>query len=162
VPKKAQPASLQRLLRRFEKTHFSEWPAVPPALCRVDPNHLNFIRRPGLWGSVDWENSGWGDPAFEIADLMTHPAYLTVPASHWGWVVESYGQLTNDPAAAHRIRTYHQVMLVWWVARLARYLYEVPQGLDERLVQRPAEWLADIQAKYERYLKLAEGRLAAA
>jgi hypothetical protein len=27
------------------------------------------------------ENSGWGDPAFEIAELMTHPAYEVVPPS---------------------------------------------------------------------------------
>jgi aminoglycoside phosphotransferase (APT) family kinase protein len=81
LPKETQPASLQRLLRQFGRTQFPDWPEPPLVLCRVDPNPLNFIRRPGLWGSVDWENSGWGDPAFEIADLMTHPAYLDVSAS---------------------------------------------------------------------------------
>jgi hypothetical protein len=41
------------------------------------------MRRAGAWASVDWENSGWGDAAFEIADMMTHPAYVTVPAALW-------------------------------------------------------------------------------
>ena len=159
LPKEAQPTSLQRLLDRFDRTRFSDWPEPPLRLCRVDSNPLNFIRRPGLWGSVDWENSGWGDPAFEIADLMTHPAYLAVPTSHWDWVVDTYCQLAGDPTAAQRIYTYYRVMLVWWVARLARYLYEVPRGLDERLVQRPANWLVETQAKYEHYVRLAETML---
>jgi hypothetical protein len=160
VPKAARPASLRRLLGRFENSHFPGWPAAPPALCRVDPNHLNIIRRPGLWASVDWENSGWGDPAFEIADLMAHPAYATVPAGRWDWVVAVYGQLTAEPAAARRIYSYYKIMLVWWVARLARYLYEVPRGLDERLAERPPGWLAERQLQYEQYLALAEAALA--
>jgi len=156
IPESARPASLRRLLGRFEQREFEEWPAVAPALCRVDPNYLNFIRRPGPWGSVDWENSGWGDPAFEIADLMSHPAYLAVPAGQWEPVVEHYCRLVADPAAADRIWVYHQIMLVWWVARLARFLYEVPRGLDERLAPRPENWLAGRQVQYEQYLGLAE------
>lgn len=159
LPKEAQPASLQRLLRQFQRTQFPDWPEPSLTLCRVDPNPLNFIRRPGLWGSVDWENSGWGDPAFEIADLMTHPAYLDVPASQRELVVDLYCQLAGDPTATQRIYTYYRIMLVWWVARLARYLYEVPRGLDERLVQRPANWLEGMQTKYEYYLSLAIAEL---
>jgi hypothetical protein len=156
IPEADRPASLRRLLGRFEQAEFEEWPAVAPALCRVDPNYLNFIRRPGPWGSVDWENSGWGDPVFEIADLMSHPAYLAVPAGQWEPFVESYCQLVADPGAAGRIRVYRQIMLVWWVARLARFLYEVPAGLDERLATRPEGWLAGRQVQYEQYVSLAE------
>ena len=90
---------------------------------------------------------------------MTHPAYLAVPASQWPWVVDTYCQLAGAPIAAQRIYTYYRVMLVWWVARLARYLYEVPRGLDERLVQRPANWLEGMQTKYEYYLSLAKTEL---
>jgi hypothetical protein len=90
---------------------------------------------------------------------MTHPAYLDVPASQWEWVVDLYCQLTGDLTARPRINTYYRVMLVWWVARLARYLYETPRGLDKRLVQRPANWLAEMQAKYEYYVHLAEAIL---
>jgi len=156
LPKETQPTSLQDLIHRFERTRFSEWSDAPIALCRVDPNYLNFIRRAGLWGSVDWESSGWGDPAFEIADLMTHPAYRDVSSSRWEWVIDTYCNLTDDPTAAKRIRIYYKIMLVWWVARLARYLYEVPQGLDERLVSRPVNWQTEIYAKYDHYLSLAE------
>jgi thiamine kinase-like enzyme len=104
---------------------------------------------------VDWENSGWGDPAFELADMITHPAYATVPAERWSWLVEAYCARSDDPDTATRVRVYHRLMLIWWAARLARMLYEVPRGGDRRLAARPDDWQADIKAKYERYLELA-------
>ena len=150
-----QPPELREMIRQIERTAFPQWPAPPLALCRVDPNTLNFVRRPNAWASVDWENSGWGDPAFEIVDLITHPAYAAVPAERCEWLVDAYCARCGDPGAAIRIRVYHRLMLVWWVARLARMIYEVPRGGDQRLVTRPAGWMADIREKYERYLKMA-------
>jgi hypothetical protein len=110
--------------------------------------------------AVDWENSGWGDPAFELADLVTHPAYLSVPASRWDRVIERYCELAHDPGIAQRTQAYRRVMLVWWVARLCRYRYEIPRGLDKRLVNPPADWPADIEAKLSHYLDAAELVLA--
>jgi thiamine kinase-like enzyme len=156
IPREVQPGALQALIRRFEATQFPDWGEVPIALCRVDSNILNFVRRPEQWMSVDWENSGWGDPAFEIADLMTHVAYVDVPASQWDRVIEMYCKLVDDATAAVRVRTYYKILLVWWVARLVRYLYEIPKGIDKRLAAWPPDWQEDLQAKYERYLKLAE------
>jgi thiamine kinase-like enzyme len=150
-----QPAELRELVHQIERTTFAQWPAPPLALCRVDPNTLNFVRRPVAWASVDWENSGWGDPAFEIADLITHPAYAGVPRERWEWLIDGYCARCGDLGAAIRIRVYRHLMLVWWVARLARTLYEVPRGGDQRLVARPPSWMADVQEKYARYLKQA-------
>ncbi len=42
------------------------------------------------------------------------------------------------------------------VGSLARYLYEFPRGLDERLASPPVDWPADVAARYEHYLGLAE------
>jgi aminoglycoside phosphotransferase (APT) family kinase protein len=157
LPLPAQPASLRRLMSRLEASQFPDWPDPPVALCRVDANILNFIRRPGCWASVDWESSGWGDPAFDIADLMAHAAYIDVPPSRWEWVTDLYCGLANDATASARIRVYYRVLVAWWVARLARYLYEIPKGLDERLVPWSDDWQADkLAAKYDHYLSLAE------
>ena len=156
IPQEAQPVSLQRLVRQFRASRFPDWSDAPTALCQVDPNCLNLIRRPGVWASVDWENSGWGDPAFEIANLMAHPAYMMVASSRWHWVVDTYCDLVGDATVGMRIRVYYEILLVWWVARLARYLYEVPRRLDERLVARPADWRVDVQVKYEHYIGLAD------
>ncbi len=157
IPRQARPQSLLRLIRRFERSFLPDWSGVALALCRVDNNTLNFVRRPGLWASVDWENAGWGDPAFDIADWKTHAAYIGVPAARWDWVVDAYCSLVGDAAAAVRIQAYYKILLVWWVARLARYLYEVPRGLDQRLVEWPEDWQDGLLAKYEHYLALAEG-----
>jgi thiamine kinase-like enzyme len=154
-PQQAQPAKARELLRQIEATDFPTWPTPPEALCRLDPNIRNFIRRPAGWGSVDWENSGWGDPAFEIADLMAHPAYDGVPATRWEWVIATYCALRKDAGAETRIRAYYPLMLAWWVARLARMRYDLSHGQDQRLVAWPEGWGEEIQAKYARYVELA-------
>ncbi|MBC8161344.1 MAG: aminoglycoside phosphotransferase family protein, partial [Roseiflexaceae bacterium] len=159
LPLAERPATLQRLLDRFSTWQPPQWDAPPVALCRVDGNWRNFIARRGGWASVDWENSGWGDPAFEWADLMTHPAYP--PDAPWLALVEAYASRTGDTAAPLRIQAYHTIMLVWWALRVARTLYEVPRGLDPRLAARPADWQATAQRQYEDYLARAELQLQA-
>jgi hypothetical protein len=162
LPLDARPPELAALLDAFEAWEPPTWPEPPPVLCRVDSNYHNFIARPGGWASVDWENSGWGDGAFELADLVTHPAYEDVPAERWAWVVEQYVAMCGDVGAARRIAAYILVMRVWWVVRLARYLYEVPHGLDARLAPRAATWHEETTARYERYLDRARRALEAA
>ena len=159
IPMEARPATLREVLRQFEVTVLPEWDAKHISLVRLDNNVRNYIRRPGLWLSVDWENSGWGDPAFDIANLMTHAAYLDVPASRWQWVAARYCALVDDDTTATRIASYRVIMTVWWVVRMARYLYEMPQGRDARLVEWSDAWLAEMQVKYERYVGLAKAML---
>jgi aminoglycoside phosphotransferase (APT) family kinase protein len=156
IPRRAQPASLRAILQRFEASQFPEWPSAPVALCRLDNNVTNYIQRPGQWASVDWEYSGWGDPAFDVANMMTHVAYMETPACRWPWVQDTYCGLVEDETASLRIQTYCEILLVWWVARLARYRYELPRGRDQRLADWPAGWQADIEAKYDHYLGLVE------
>jgi aminoglycoside phosphotransferase (APT) family kinase protein len=160
LPLPARPDSLQRILGWLDGWLPPVWPSSPRALCRVDSNWRNFIRRSGDWASVDWENSGWGDPAFELADLMTHPAYDNTPPARWQQLIRSYIELRDDRNAVVRIQTYYTIMLVWWVVRGARYLYEVPRGLDPRLVSRPANWLEEMQQKYARFVARAEAHIA--
>jgi thiamine kinase-like enzyme len=121
----------------------------------VDANTLNFIRRPGAWVSVDWENSGWGDPAFEMADMMTHPQFMTVPPERWDWVVALYAELCGEETAVTRIQTYYPLMLIWWVARLSRALYEIPRGRDERLAPRDPNWQQQGEQKLAYYIQRA-------
>jgi aminoglycoside phosphotransferase (APT) family kinase protein len=156
IPERAQPASLRALLRQFEACPFPEWPPAPITLCRLDNNVTNYIRRSGPWASVDWEYSGWGDPAFDVANLVTHVSFMNVSPSRWDWFAARYCELVEDESAALRLQVYRRIFLIWWVARLARYLVEIPQGQDRRLADWPADWQADIEAKYEHYLALAE------
>lgn len=167
IPPEARPKALREVLRHFEAAELPAWAEKHISLVRLDNNIRNYIRRPGPWLSVDWENSGWGDPAFDVANLMTHAAYLDVPASRWAWVAARYCELaddanTGDTSVAVRIQSYRTIMTVWWVVRMARYLYEIPRGYDARLVEWSDEWLVEMQMKYERYVGLAKGLLGMA
>lgn len=154
IPKRARPAELEALLKSLESVSTSDAKAER-VLCHIDANVSNFIDCAGELYAVDWEGSGWSDPAFELANLMTHPAYLDVPRSRWKWVVSTYAHLSRD-AIPERVAAYHPYLLAFWVARFARTLYEVPRGLDQRLVKRPDHWRADVRKKYQHYLALAQ------
>lgn len=160
LPAGAEPGRLRGLIHRLEVAHWPQWSTAPVRLCRLDNNITNYLERPGPWASVDWEYSGWGDPAFDVANLMTHVAYVEVPAWRWAWLVDTYCALVDDATASLRIQAYCKVLTVWWVARLARYLYEIPRGLDRRLVAWSPGWQADLEAKYQRALDRAEELLA--
>jgi thiamine kinase-like enzyme len=159
IPAQFQPETLQRLIQRFEAWAPPQWPPPRLALCRVDANWRNFIRRPNAWASVDWENSGWGDPAFEIADLMTHPAYISINDPPWERLITYYSNQMGDEDAPSRIQAYRIIMLIWWVVRWQRNLYETPRGLDPRLVDRPASWRETTEQIYLHYLNQAEASI---
>ncbi len=160
IPPAEMPNSLQNLLAHLASLpQLSCAPAPALALGRNDSNTLNFIRRPHQWLSVDWENSGWSDPAFEIVDMICHPQYAAVSAERWQWVVRLYGDLVSDDRVVARIHAYRPLMYVWWAARLARAAYQISRGLDERLVERPSNWQAQNQALYKRYVRLATDAL---
>jgi aminoglycoside phosphotransferase (APT) family kinase protein len=161
LPVEAQPGPLRDLLARFDDWLPPGWPSPPRTLVRVDGNWRNFLRGAEGLTSVDWEYSGWGDPAFEHSELALHPAYEGVPGWRWDQFAAAYDQRRGDPTLALRIQTYTTILLVWWVVRWARYLHEVPLGLDTRLVGRPAGWLTGVKRQYDRYLAQAEVRLAA-
>ena len=158
LPPDARPKSVVELLDWFDPWTPPVWPAPAQTLVRVDGNWRNFLRVGDGLASVDWEYSGWGDPAFELAELALHPAYESVPGARWDELSANFALRRNDPTAVLRIRTYTTIMLVWWVVRWARYLYEVPRGLDPRLVSRPEGWLANVERQYNRYLALAQAR----
>jgi aminoglycoside phosphotransferase (APT) family kinase protein len=156
VPPSDWPEELRRLIDSLDRATFPDWPAPPVTLCRGDSNPQNFLRRPTGLASVDWEYSGWGDPAFELAELRCHPAYLAVSAPSIDDLVTMYAPLDGDPTFTIRAHTYYRLMLVWWAARFARILYEVDRGLDERLVPRPSTWRAETMSNYDEYVRRAE------
>lgn len=155
IPESEQDPELQALMERLQATHFPDWAPPPVTLCRLDNNITNYVQRPGPWASVDWEYSGWGDPGFDVANLLTHVAYLSVPTSQWSSAAAIYCDLAQDSAALERIQVYCQILVVWWAARLACYLYELPREMNRRLAEWSEGWQEDIQAKYQHYLQLA-------
>ena len=161
IPLNRQPARLQSLLKELDSRRYPLWSAPALGLCRADANILNFVRRRKSWASVDWENSGWGDPAFELADLITHPSYLGVSQRRRHWIINTFCKLrSNDADAAARISVYYELLLTWWAVRFAIFLYEIPRGLDRRLVDHRSDWQLEAQTMYRQYAGLAEASLA--
>ncbi len=108
------------------------------------------------------EYSGWGDPAFEVVELLTTPTFLATSAAQRDAFVAAYAaaRASSDPGVATRIRIYYFLMLSRWAVRFARYLYEVPRGIDRRLPIREPDWEHTTRRKYARYLERADAALA--
>ena len=148
----ARPAELEELARYVEDVKLIKWSPPRLSLIRGDPNILNFVRRTDSWASVDWEDSGWGDPAAEMGDLMAHPSYLSVHESRWEWLATEYGKMLGDETAASRIRVYDVLTVAWWAALFAARLHLLARGdKDSQYIGRPANWEHYLRVRYEKY-----------
>jgi len=159
IPPDQHPLSLRKLLAALADWPAPGWDQPSAVLCRADPNYRNFLRGGGGYVSVDWENSGWGDAAFEIADLLVHPSYEDVPQEQLERFAHCYAAQSGDPGLLARVWADRTVLLAWWAVRFARYIYEIPRGLDPRLAQPQPGWLDGMQLKYERALDKAHAHL---
>jgi len=160
IPCNERSSAISGIVLRINRLKYPSCNPPTATLCKGDPNINNFVRHAGPWESVDWEYSGWGDPAFEMADLLTHPTYLSVSDARREWVIDTYCACRADATIATRIRAYMQLMLVWGAARLTRSLYEAPRGLDARLAVSSPTWQAETEAKCEHYLRQAQAALS--
>lgn len=151
------PAKLASLVEQIERTEHPFWPHPQPTLCRGDPNRYNFLlQRDGGTGgarclSFDWEYGGWGDPAFEVASLISAPTMVKMSLERKEWLIAEYAARSADETVATRIRAYHPMVLAWWAIRFARFLMQMPPEDEEH---GPPN-----QAAYERYLSMAEDAL---
>jgi thiamine kinase-like enzyme len=132
------PPDLKELLGELERASYPRWPRPPTTLCRGDCNRYNFLfqghpaeRR---CVSFDWEYGGWGDPAFEVADLICAPTFVRMPEERREWIPYEYAARSGDETAAGRARTYRCLMNAWWAVRFARFLKDLrreePQSHD--------------------------------
>lgn len=157
APPGMMPAELSDLLEKFMQLELPILPKAPMVLCRSDPNTLNFVRQENCWLSVDWESSGWGDPAFDIADIIIHPKYFLQKDLDQQMIIDMYSALANSDAIGERIKVYSLSLLIYWCFRWHRYLYEVPRQMDVRLVNHePLQGFEQkIMRRYQYYLEKA-------
>lgn len=126
-----------------------------PALVRLDGELDNLIRdEHGQFMFLDWEYSGWGDPAFDLVELRWHPRAQAVAQSLWTAALTAYPVPPGDEAFAERLSVYGRLVPVWWVARSALHLLE---GLNKisgrkRAVAVPARMYRAVHVQLENYL----------
>ena len=160
LPPTEWPQAVNGLVDQALSIPWPRWPRPPLHLCRGDPNIRNFTRRPLSWASVDWEYSGWGDPAFEIADFLVHAAHIEWPHRQARRLVDLYCARSDDTAIRERIAVYEMLMLIWWMLRLGRLLPEARSGADKRLAARPQSWYEERLVLQKLYRQLAAAALA--
>ncbi|MSP13461.1 MAG: hypothetical protein EXR62_10965 [Chloroflexi bacterium] len=143
------PELLSRLLRLVDlcstfvrDTQAQPGPGnFPLCLCRVDPNLANT-----LWGAdarlrwIDWEYSGWGDPAFELADLRWHASTATITGSDHAWLRQTYRAPAADPDFWLRLAVWDRLIATRWPFLVLRSLWTLSHGPDRvRLTHAPGD-----------------------
>ena len=129
-------------------------------LCHVDPNLANAI-----WGEddrlrwVDWEYSGWGDPALELADLRWHGALAGLSEAQHAWLRAGYRRPAGDPGFAARLAVWDRLLATRWPFLVARWLWSQYRGPDRLRLTPFTAAPAELYARLVRFIARAE-RLA--
>jgi aminoglycoside phosphotransferase (APT) family kinase protein len=104
----------------------------------VDPNLANAI-----WDGeerlrwVDWEYSGWGDPAMELADLRWHIALEDVTREQHAWFRAHYQAPKDDDKFEERLGMWDHILATRWAFLMARALWVAKNGPERpRLTYR--------------------------
>lgn len=125
--------------------------------CRLDGRFANVIQRPdGRVGMVDWEDSGLGDPAFALADMMIHVNQEDLLAwDEWMAAFAEYLQMmaARDNDFRGRVHLYHALIPAWWLAIL------LPIGQQKSEASLFSQWqINGLSANLRLRRLLARGR----
>ena len=130
---------------------------VPRHLCRVDPGLAN-----ALWCDdgrvrwVDWEYSGWGDPALELADLRWHASLEGISSAEHEWLRDSYQRPADDAGFDARLAVWDRLIATRWACVILRWLWSARNGPDRERLTRPPVDAAALRAQLLRFIKRAE------
>ena len=130
---------------------------VPRSICRVDPNLAN-----GVWSAdgrlrwVDWEYSGWGDPALDLAELRWHAAYAGLSEAQHTWLRDNYRRRDDDPGFEERLAVWDHLLLTRWPFLVLRMLWSVYNGPDRLRLTQPDLDPAELRTRLVRFIERAE------
>jgi aminoglycoside phosphotransferase (APT) family kinase protein len=131
--------------------------SVPLRLCRVDPNLANTV-----WGAdgrlrwVDWEFSGWGDPALDIAELRWHAASVELSQAQHAWLRDNYRWPAGDHSFEERLAVWDGLRATRWPFLILRWLWSEYHGPDRVRLTRPAADVAELRIRLVRFIQMAE------
>jgi aminoglycoside phosphotransferase (APT) family kinase protein len=131
--------------------------AIPLCLCRVDPNLANTV-----WGGdgrlrwVDWEYSGWGDPALDVAELRWHAALAGLSETQHRWLRASYRRPAGDEAFDERLGVWDCIVATRWPLLVLRWLQSQYHGPDRVRLTQPAADPAEVRARLVHFVERAE------
>ena len=130
-------------------------------VCRADTNLANAIwNGDGQVRWVDWEYSGWGDPALELAELRWHAAMTGLSARQHDWLRAHYRRPHGDGSFDERLAVWDRIITTRWCFLMLRALWSAHNGPDRvRLSRMPAS-PDQLHARLIQFIERAE-RLAA-
>jgi Ser/Thr protein kinase RdoA (MazF antagonist) len=130
---------------------------LPLCMVRTDANLANTVwTGDGCVRWVDWEYTGWGDPALDLADVLWHASLAGLTAAQWRWLRETYERPGDDPAFEARFAVWERIMAARWPFLILRTLRSFEEGPDRvRLGQAQAD-PAELWARVERFIARAE------
>lgn len=121
------PALVETLHLAEAAIHDARLADICPAhsLIRVDGNLDNVLRgADGRLSFVDWEYSGLGDPAYELAELRWHPNAMHLPSVWWDTALATYPPPPGDGSFESRLTLFNRLLPIWWVGRNLLFLLE--------------------------------------
>lgn len=81
---------------------------------RGDPSLANALWDGAELTLLDFEYSGWTDPAYELADLIEHPRSRATPDSSWRDFTDRFGL---SPGAQARHEAARRMLALFWLTR---------------------------------------------
>jgi aminoglycoside phosphotransferase (APT) family kinase protein len=160
---KALFSRLERVIGICEKRLLSsmldiQLTKVPLRLCHVDPNLANTV-----WGSdghvrwVDWEFSGWGDPALDLAEFRWHQALDDVTPAQKAWMRNHYIPPASDADFTDRLVLWDCLLATRWPLIVLRWLWSAHNGPDRLRLTMPSIDQAVLRERLEKMIERAEG-----
>lgn len=131
--------------------------SVPLRLCRVDPNLANAVwSDDGRVRWVDWEYSGWGDPALDVADLRWHAALSSLSTGQHAWLRNSYRRPAGDDHFELRLMVWDRLLATRWAFLILRWLWSGHHGPDRVRLTRPPTDVVALRVRLIRFIERAE------
>ncbi len=133
------------------------WGAFPVCLCHVDPNSTNAILgEDGRVRWVDWEYSGWGDPALDLAEYRWHIAYASLSESQQVAFRSAYPIPVDDPGFAQRLVFWDCLLAARWPLLMLRWLWSREHGPDRLRLSTIEAEKTDLWGRLVRLTERAE------
>ena len=126
-------------------------------LCRVDPNLAN-----ALWHDdyrlrwMDWEYSGWGDPAMELAELRCHAALSELGEAQHAWLRDKYRRPAGDAGFEARLAVWDRILATRWPFLILRWLWSEHNGPDRLCLTHLVANVAEMHDRLVRFIERAE------
>jgi aminoglycoside phosphotransferase (APT) family kinase protein len=132
--------------------------SIPICLCHVDPNLTNTVLGPdGKLRWLDWEYSGWGDPALDLAELRWHASLEALTASEKSWLRDHYRRPDGDAGFESRLHVWDLILSTRWPFLILRVFRSQFLGPDRVRLSQPQEDPQELRARLIRSIERAEG-----